>query len=134
MAGLRLLVCGGRDFNDKEAVWSALDSVVVDFGVVDVLIEGEASGADHLGRLWAEHRGITVIPCPADWSNIAVPGAVVRYRQGKPYNAAAGGMRNQRMLTDHAPDLVVAFPGGNGTADMVEKARRAGVEVVEVDA
>jgi hypothetical protein len=37
---------------------------------------------------------------------------------------AAGPRRNQRMLEDFRPDLVVAFPGGRGTAYMV---RRAGL-------
>jgi hypothetical protein len=36
------------------------------------------------------------------------------------------------MLDEGKPDLVIAFPGGRGTADMVKKARRAGVEVVEI--
>ena len=30
------------------------------------------------------------------------------------------------------PGLVIAFPGGNGTADMVKKAKQAGLEVVMV--
>jgi hypothetical protein len=32
------------------------------------------------------------------------------------------------------PDVVIAFPGGAGTADMVRKARVAGVRVMEVEA
>ena len=39
-------------------------------------------------------------------------------------------MRNARMLAEGKPDLVVAFPGGRGTADMVAQARKAGVRVV----
>jgi predicted Rossmann-fold nucleotide-binding protein len=35
------------------------------------------------------------------------------------------------MLTDFKPDLVVAFPGGKGTADMIAKARRKKIEVRE---
>ena len=34
------------------------------------------------------------------------------------------------MLTDHKPDLVVAFPGGSGTRHMVEIAQKTGVEVI----
>ena len=38
---------------------------------------------------------------------------------------------------EHGPieliDLVVAFPGGPGTADMVRRARAAGIKVLEVD-
>jgi hypothetical protein len=44
----------------------------------------------------------------------------------------AGPIRNQRMLDEHAPDLVVAFPGGRGTADMVRRARKSGVEVAKI--
>jgi hypothetical protein len=55
-----------------------------------------------------------------------------RRRDGRLYNAAAGGIRNQRMLDEEKPNLVVAFPGGNGTADMCRRANSAGLEVIEV--
>jgi len=35
-------------------------------------------------------------------------------------------------MLGHSPDLVLAFPGGRGTADMVSRARKAGVRVVEI--
>jgi len=41
-------------------------------------------------------------------------------------------MRNQKMLDDNKVDLVVAFPGGKGTADMVERAKKANIEVREI--
>ena len=41
-------------------------------------------------------------------------------------------MRNQKMLDEGKPDLVVAFAGGRGTADMVRIAKRSGVEVREI--
>jgi len=44
----------------------------------------------------------------------------------------AGPIRNQEMLDQGRPNMVVAFPGGRGTADMVRRARGAGVEVIEV--
>lgn len=43
----------------------------------------------------------------------------------------AGPLRNARMLAEGRPDAVIAFPGGKGTADMVRKARAAGLPVVE---
>ena len=52
--------------------------------------------------------------------------------KGKSYDANAGPRRNARMLAEGKPDLVVAFPGGRGTADMVSKARAAKVEVMEI--
>jgi hypothetical protein len=48
------------------------------------------------------------------------------------YGEAAGPIRNAWMLEFGKPDLVVAFPGGRGTADMISKARKAGIEVCEV--
>jgi hypothetical protein len=45
------------------------------------------------------------------------------------HGRAAGPIRNQRMLDEVKPELVVAFPGGRGTADMVRRAREAGVNV-----
>jgi hypothetical protein len=35
------------------------------------------------------------------------------------------------MLDEGRPDVVVAFPGGRGTADMMMRAGSAGVEVIE---
>jgi hypothetical protein len=35
-------------------------------------------------------------------------------------------------MLEYGPDLVVAFPGGRGTADMVRRAKAAGCEVLEV--
>jgi len=66
-------------------------------------------------KAWAESREIACETYPADWD-----------KHGK----AAGPIRNQEMLDQH-PDFVLAFPGGNGTADMVARARRAGVPVAE---
>jgi UDP-N-acetylmuramoylalanine-D-glutamate ligase len=48
------------------------------------------------------------------------------------HGKAAGPIRNKRMLDEGKPDLVVAFPGGRGTANMISQARKAGVEVIEV--
>jgi hypothetical protein len=52
--------------------------------------------------------------------------------QWKKHGRAAGPIRNQRMLDEGKPDLVVAFPGGRGTADMIRRAERAGVPVQQV--
>jgi UDP-N-acetylmuramoylalanine-D-glutamate ligase len=36
------------------------------------------------------------------------------------------------MLDKEHPDLVVAFPGGRGTTDMISRAKKAGVKVMEI--
>ena len=70
----------------------------------------------------------------AEWDNVDRPCAVTRYHpDGKPYDVLAGFVRNQRMIDEGKPDLCVAFPGGDGTADMVKRARAAGIEVLEIN-
>lgn len=112
---MRVLVCGGRDYTDKARVFAVLDKLHAEAGI-DRIIEGGAKGADTWAAQWGGSRGI-LETYEADWEN---------------FGTMAGPMRNRVMLTQGRPDLVVAFPGGRGTADMVKKARRAGVEVVEI--
>jgi predicted polyphosphate/ATP-dependent NAD kinase len=112
--GMKVLVCGGRSYNDKQRVYETL-SAIHRKTPISVLIHGDAMGADYWGKRWARMHASKVKEAafPADWE-----------RCGK----AAGPLRNQEML-DAGPDLVVAFPGGKGTADMVRRARKAGVPV-----
>lgn len=112
---MRVLVCGGRDFND----WTFLDRVLIAVHAkrpITTVIEGGARGADSMGRAWAERRGIAVSTFPADWEL---------------YGKRAGSVRNLKMLREGRPDLVVAFPGGRGTSHMVRSAREADVRVLE---
>jgi predicted Rossmann-fold nucleotide-binding protein len=109
---MRVLVCGGRDYTDRGAVYLALDRLHEKRGI-DVVIHGAARGADTLAADWAAANGVPAEPYPADWS---------RGRQ-------AGPVRNQLMLDQGRPDGVVAFPGGAGTADMCRRAEAAGLRV-----
>lgn len=52
----------------------------------------------------------------------------------KTHGRAAGPIRNQRMIDEWKPTLVIAFAGGRGTADMIRRAKAAGIEVREVPA
>ena len=143
-----VLVCGGRHFSDRDWLFSVLNEECKKKRIVG-LIQGKASGADTLAAEWQsfrikrewqtaiKERPRTTIPdlwgvgCPARWDDLEAKPLVLRYKNGVPYNAAAGGIRNQFMLTWH-PNKVIAFPGGSGTNDMKERARRAGIEVMEV--
>ena len=110
---MRVLVCGGRDFNDALTLGSWLGGIHKDHGITTI-IHGGARGADTMAGEFAKWKGIPVEVFPADWNG-----------DGK----AAGPIRNSRMLKEGLPDLVVAFDGGRGTADMIAKARKAGVRV-----
>jgi hypothetical protein len=116
---MRVLVCGGRDFNDRGAVARALDDLSRVHGPITWLIEGGARGADAGARAWALAHDVPALTYLADWAT---------------HGRRAGVLRNQDMLTDGKPDLVVAFPGGKGTADMVKRARKQAVPVVEIPA
>lgn len=113
---MRVLVCGGRHFAEDRIVHQTLDDLHISENIA-CLIEGDASGADRIAGYWARMNRVENLKFPANWK-----------RDGK----AAGPIRNQRMLTDGRPDLVVAFPGGAGTGDMIRRADKAGVRVVRV--
>lgn len=113
---MRVLVCGGRHFNDQVSVVDALNVLAATHGNLTV-IEGGATGADRHARKWAYYNGHAIQTFQADWSK---------------YGRAAGPIRNQQMLDEGKPDLVLAFPGGRGTADMTNRAKAAGVCVQEV--
>lgn len=140
----RVLVCGGRDFADIENklggsiqhkkaqeeykfLFETLSDQLFDmweyylggpksYGDV-VIIHGDAKGADRAAGLWASSVGAGVWPFPADW---------------KTHGKAAGPIRNKQMLDEGEPDLVIAFPGGAGTANMVKQAKDRGIEVREI--
>lgn len=120
MPGHRVLVCGGRDFNDADYLFAVLDHYYREAGAFECVIQGCARGADTLAGEWADARNIPVLPfpvTPAEWAF-----------KGK----RAGHERNAQMLREGRPSFVVAFPGGAGTADMMRQARRAGVPVLDV--
>lgn len=110
---MKILVCGGRDYENVTAVDLALCRVHAKKPITKI-IHGAARGADTLAKRWAEQNGIPHVAYPADWE-----------ANGK----GAGPIRNQQMLDAENPDGVVAFPGGSGTADMVRRAIKAGVKV-----
>lgn len=113
---MRLLVCGGRDFQNVSRVRHVLHAIHTKRPIT-VLIEGGANGADRLARQWAEANGIPVETYAADW---------------KKFGRSAGPVRNGLMIHKGKPDGVLAFPGGIGTANMVEQAIENGIKVMEV--
>lgn len=108
---LRVIVCGSREWSDVEAVRREIDALPDDA----IVIHGCCRGADLIADKLARERGLRVSQKPADWS-----------KHGK----AAGPIRNQKMLDESEPHLVIAFvlPQSKGTWDMIGKAAKAGVE------
>lgn len=156
-AKFKLIVCGGRDFGElyyynkdkkrrmkkmgallakakreKEFIFDTLDEYLELISEKDKpirVINGGQYGADLTSTEWAVSKQISHREYVADW---------------KRYGPKAGPIRNKKMLDDEMPYShfnepepfrmkVLAFPGGDGTANMIEQAERAGVEVIRVE-
>jgi hypothetical protein len=112
---MRVIVCGGLSFQDRDLLYATLDVVRAEHGEL-VVVHGAARGTDSLAGEWARERGQQEEPHPAAW--------------GK-YGRAAGPIRNAEMVKQGA-GLCLAFPGGRGTADCVSKCEKAGIPVRHV--
>lgn len=112
---MKVLVCGGRNLNNRTGIWTTLDAQHAK-SPITILIHGACSGVDTIAGIWAKSREVVCYAYPAKWTK---------------YGRAAGPIRNQQMIDEAKPDLVIAFPGGDGTEDMKEKARSAAIEVME---
>lgn len=112
---VRVLVCGGRNYRDAARVYEVLTAFRRVHGIA-VVIEGGADGADTFGYWWAHYEHIPSIREFAQW---------------KKFGPAAGPIRNQKMLDEHHPDVVIAFDGRDGTRDMRSRAKKAGIPVLE---
>jgi hypothetical protein len=113
---MKVIICGGRDFKNWPMLDARLSAIHAETSF-DRVATGAAPGADTLADTWARSRGIRVECYYALWQT---------------HGKAAGPIRNQKMLDDEQPDMVIAFPGGKGTADMVQRARAANIKVLEV--
>ena len=108
----KIIVAGGRKFQDWEFLTSVLD-VAIGTDTVEI-VSGRAKGADQLGGRYAVHRGHKLKFFPADW--------------GK-YKNAAGPIRNEAMA-EYATELCAFWDGrSTGTKHMIKHARKMGLEV-----
>lgn len=113
---MKVLVCGASRYQDREALFSCLDDLHA-ATPVSLIVNGGARGVDYLASLWANERGIELKVFKAD-----------RHSSGQD----AFVVLNGRMLETIRPDLVVAFPGGTITADLIARAKIAGIPVKKV--
>jgi hypothetical protein len=128
---MRILVCGGRDFGLKIEEYNFIHGCLNDITKqlswnynpngnwlpTDItIIHGGAEGTDRAASDFASSHFCQERVFLADWNL---------------YGKRAGYIRNQRMLDEGEPDLVVAFPGGKGTPMMKRLALKAGVKVID---
>lgn len=114
----RVIVCGGRDFNDVDKCNQALDYYLRESNDKYEIVSGHAKGADTLGEQYAISNNIELTLFPADWNK---------------YGRAAGPIRNRQML-DYAlksKAIIIAFWNGKsrGAKNMIDISTNAGVTV-----
>lgn len=119
-----VVVTGGRDYADAERVHAELDRIHAEHGIYAVAHGACPAGADAHADSWVDACGGQVLHWrfPAHWSK---------------HGRSAGTKRNGEMLRQvgcvvGAHVVVLAFPGGRGTADCVRQARKLGLRVEEV--
>jgi len=116
---MTLLVCGGRNYADQDRVERFLDRIH-NYRPIELMVTGACyyGGADLLAENWARRREVPYVGIPAKFKS-GVKGR------------GEGPARNDLMIEAMRPHLVIAFPGGRGTADMVAKARAANVWTID---
>lgn len=112
MSSYKVLVCGGRDYTDREKIYHVLDAYLARIGPDMLLVNGGAPGADTLAREWAVDRRVDHLTLYARWDL---------------YGRSAGPIRN-RAMAKKKPKLVLAFHSdlakSKGTRDMMRVAEK----------
>jgi hypothetical protein len=115
---MRVLVCGGRNYFNKEKLFEVLDWChFKSGGYIECIIHGNATGADTLAGEWGKTRNVQVLAFPAEWDL---------------YGSRAGHLRNAQMIREGKPEYVIAFPGGRGTSNMISQAEMNNIPVGRV--
>ncbi len=108
---MRVIIAGGRDIFDMEAVATAIAEA--GFKITEVVC-GLARGVDTLGSEWAMNHGIPVTNFAADWQK---------------FGKRAGTVRNA-LMGNYAEALIAVWDGkSRGTKHMIDYARMKNLKV-----
>ena len=118
---MKVIVAGGRDFNDYKLLKETLDNFQQEYGNITEVVSGTAKGSDKLGEQYANENNIPIKRFVPDWEGL-----------GK----KAGHVRNRKM-GDYAKEhngMLVAFwdKQSRGTKGMIEYATKIGLKSVVV--
>lgn len=114
---MKVLICGGRDLKRDSDWLNMLGQYDQQYGPFTHILHGGQTGGDNIGKQYAELNKLPVTEFKANW---------------RKFGKRAGPLRNQRMVDEGKPVLVIALPGGVGTADMMTRARDALIRVIDV--
>lgn len=120
---MRVIVAGGRTFPYIGFVFQKLDEFHAQSPITTV-IHGGARGVDTIAGEWCKSRlGVDPVVYPAKWNTH-------KSAKWNTHKLAAGPIRNQQMIDEGTPDVVILFPGNKGTRDMERKAKASGIPVI----
>ena len=118
---MKAIICGGRDFCKTLEGVNLVRQWLYGNRPELVIVGGDdstyTSGVDATAYSWCRDWGWPCAVVPAWWQA----------------NGNGAGPRRNSLMLKLGADTCVAFPGGRGTADMVRKARKAGLMIIEVD-
>lgn len=109
---MRIIIAGGRDFDDYELMEREILSIIdgTDYSTIEI-VSGGARGADSLGEQFAKQYNLNIKVFPAKWNT---------------YGKMAGYMRNAEMAryASQESGILIAFWDGvsRGTKHMIETA------------
>ena len=113
---MKVVIAGSRHIKDKSLLLAAILESGFD---IDCIIHGDATGADRLGKQYADENQIPQVAFPADWE-----------KNGK----AAGPIRNSEMIDyvkkEPGNGLIALWDGkSRGTFDVLKKAFAAKLRI-----
>lgn len=104
-----LAVTGGRDYTDSHEVDRVMSIIKTKANHPFVVLHGNCkTGVDHLVDLWCAKNGIHTLKCDALWDF---------------FGKSAGPKRNT-VMSNLDISMLVGFPGGTGTHDMIGKCEK----------
>lgn len=107
------IVAGGRNFNDEDMIYKALNKVFEGENNFRI-ISGGATGVDSVAKKYAIEKGIDFKEFPANWSE---------------FGRRAGFVRNTEMAL-HGTDLIAFWDGkSKGTKMMIEIAQKHTINI-----
>lgn len=112
---MRVIIAGSRNGNDYSALLAAIQESKFD---ITTVVSGCARGVDTMGEHYAETMGIPVVRYPAQWDV---------------HGKAAGPRRNRQMAENAEALIALLYPGSRGTLNMIETAKKLGLQVYVKD-
>lgn len=110
-----IIIAGGKKYVPQQRHINQAYHILKNNNIGAVISGDCPGGGDVVGKMLAFMIKVPVRHFPAKWKVDGV------------FNPAAGLDRNSEMV--EVADALLAFPGGNGTADTIRKAQKKGIKV-----